>query len=124
MTRSKKIAERHQYPVNVKVDVGGEKSPHKDKGKRENPKRTAVYPTKSPSIKKTTNKPGDPRIEEHGTWNSHRNANSGGRPVPSMPLVFSVRRIAGIVPRVVRIREVDRFYMWRLGFFLKVSRLT
>ena len=57
--------------MNVKVNIGGERSPHNDKGqKKERPKNPHI-PTKSPRMKKTANEPGDPRIEEEGTWNSH-----------------------------------------------------
>ena len=104
--------------MNVEANVGGERSPYKDRGRNRKGKKTCtVYPTTSPSIKKTTNKPGDPRIEEDDTWNSHRDANSGGRPVPS---TFSVRRIAGVLLMVVGIYGVYRFYRWRPGFLLVV----
>jgi hypothetical protein len=85
----------------------------------ETQKKSTVYPTKLPGMKKTANEPGDPRIEEDDTRNSHRDANSGGRPVPS-----GVRTIARIVPMVVGICEVDRFYRRGFGFLLTVRRLA
>lgn len=75
-------------------------------------------------MKKTANEPGDPRIEENGTWNSHRDANSGSRPVPSMSLTPNVRGVAGVLPAMVGVREDGRFRRWGSGFFLVVCRLT
>ena len=112
----------HLYPVNAKVNARGERSPHEENGKK-GPKRPCiVHLTKLPIIKKTANEPGDPRIEEDGTWNSNRDAHSGGRPVSSMSLIISVRRIA--LRMRVGICRTDRLYRWWFGFLLVVCWLN